>query len=118
MYFHDQVDYPPQLLNLSQSVQNVVLNYSCTSGWLWLIKLLYIISFCTTMSTVPLHFYGNLKKNHHYKPKCYSLKYKHCDAHTSTSLLHRMSTKASWFFPFHDFTHTMCLRVRSLSGFS
>ena len=58
------------------------------------------------------------KKNYHYKQKCNSLRYKHSDTHNNTSLLHRMSTKTSWFFPLHHFTHTVCLRAHLLSGFS
>jgi hypothetical protein len=78
----------------------------------------HYFQFVPQWAEFPHSFTVTCKKNHHYKQKCNSLRYKHCDTHTSTSLLCRLSTKTSWLFPLHHFTHTMCLRVHFLSGFS
>ena len=83
-------------------MQNVILHHGCTFRWLWLMNLLYIIvSLYHNEQSFFTIFYCNLQKIHHYKQKCKSLRYKHCDTHTSTSLLRRMSTTTSWLFPLH-----------------
>ena len=120
-------------------MQNVNLHSSCKFGWFLVRSLTYFqnsfthdypkpgqthefpvqyFQFVPQWTEFPYSFTLTCKKNHHYKLKCSSLRYKQCNTHNSTSLLRRMSIKTSWLFPLYHFNHTMCLRGHILSGFS